>query len=113
MACLPFCREIIEWPEKFARAFDVRILQASDENDSAFLGKLYDASVKEIAPLPLDVTGTVLLAYRELWLELEHCPDRKRLKTRTGLKREGRILGKASGRERSTKLESFPSFKGN
>src|SRR4029077_17618472 len=60
-----------------------------------------------------DVTGTVLLAYRELWLELEHCPDRKRLKTRTGLKREGRILGKASGRERSTKLESFPSFKGN
>ena len=95
MACLPFCREIIEWPEKFARAFDVRILQASDENDSAFLRKLYDASVKEIAPLPLDVTGTVLLAYRELWLELEHCPDRKRLKTRTGLKREGRGFRKS------------------
>ena len=79
MACLPCCRELSNGPRSLPELLMSGFCKPQMKTTRPFCGSFIDASVKEIAPLPLDVTGTVLLAYRELWLELEHCPDRKRL----------------------------------
>ena len=57
-----------------AQALKNQVWQACLDNTTAFLGNLSDAAyfIAKDKPQPFSTTGTALLAYRELWLELGH-----------------------------------------
>jgi hypothetical protein len=73
-----------------------RVWQACLDNNTAFLGNLSDAAyfIARGKPQPFSATGTALLAYRELWLELGACPTPGLVKERVEQKL-GRKISKS------------------
>ena len=73
-----------------------QVWQACLDNDTAFLGNLSEAAyfIANGEAQPFNMTGTALLAYWELWLELGACPTPGLVKERVERKL-GRKISKS------------------